>query len=187
MLRKWMCLLWALAMVLDVTVKGRASENVGTVQIVPQWCGTSVSACSISLRRVGQKIGNRYYLTDGLANWSTEESEMMSDEWINWLVEQRDGFELIPQTREEDGALFTNLRSGVYLVQQLESQDPFFPFKPFLLMVPDGENWNVYRAPKVVKNGEIPATGDRPAPIIAAMGLGLSVAVLMVLVDEHKR
>lgn len=187
MLKKWICFLWALAMVLNGAGKGKAEEKVGSIRIMPQWCGTAVSGGSVSLSRVGMKSADGYYLTDGLANWSMEESDLHSAEWVNWFAGrgiQKDAFQK-PLT--EEGAVFDNLQSGVYLVEQVEADRQFLPFHPFFLVIPEGENWDVYRRPKVVRNSESPKTGDRPAPIIAAMALGLSIAVLMVIVDEHKK
>ena len=138
------------------------------------------------MQRVGEKKEGKYYLTDGLANWSVEQGELAAENWAAWLSEA-DSAEQILGTIGEEGFEFSNLREGVYLVQQPESNPEYLPFASFFLTIPEGENWDVYRAPKVIRNTQPPQTGDRPAPIIAAMGLGLSVAVLMVLVDEHKR
>ena len=50
-----------------------------------------------------------------------------------------------------------------------------------------GRSDPVILEPKIIHTGPPPNTADHPAPIIGAMGIGLSVAVLMVLVDEHKK
>ena len=187
MLKKWICFLWALAMVLNGAGKGRAEEKVGSIRILPQWCEVAVSGGSVSLRRVGTKEAEGYCLTDGLANWSMEEEELESAQWVQWFARSAEQEKTVVTIRGEEGAVFGNLRSGVYLVEQTETDPQFFPFQPFFLVIPEGENWDICRRPKVLKNEESPKTGDRPAPIVAAMGIGLSVAVLMVLVDEHKR
>lgn len=187
MLKKWICFLWALAMVLNGAGKGRAEEKVGSIRIMPQWCGTAVSGGAVSLSRVGVKSADGYYLTDGLANWSMEEADLHSEEWVNWFAGREVQDKTFQKALTEEGALFEGLQGGVYLVEQTETDPQYLPFQPFFLVLPEGENWDVYRRPKVVRNSEPPKTGDRPAPIIAAMALGLSIAVLMVMVDEHKK
>ena len=50
----------------------------------------------------------------------------------------------------------------------------------------DAGQAEMIRQPKLIYVGEQPRTADRPAPIIGAMGIGLSAAVLMVLADRRK-
>ena len=185
MRRRWICLLWAMAMVL--TAAGKAEAAQGSIRIAPQWCGSAVAGGSVSLRYVGTITEEGYYLTDGLADWSMSGEELESGEAISWISRHHTGQQLIKQIDGEWGAVFTDLEKGVYLVQQLEWDPQYLPFEPFFLTVPEGESWDVHREPKVVRNGESPRTGDHPAPIIGAMGIGLSVACLMVLVDKYNR
>jgi len=124
-------------------------------------------------------------LTDGLANWTIKEGEL-EESWIFWLVQKERKNEIICPV-EEKGALFSNVQEGVYLVKQVETDRQYKRFDPFFLCVPDGETWDIIRSPKVIYAGESPKTGDHPAPIIGAMGIGLCVAVLMVLTDSRKK
>lgn len=187
MLKKCICLLWAVCMVTGAGGEARAEAWTGSMRIVPEWCGQAVTGGTVAVSRVGGKTEDGYFLTDGLANWQIEESELRSGDWLSWLADRETGQEAVCTVYEETGAVFTQLPEGVYLVKQLEPEWQFPAFKPFFLTIPEGENWDVYRAPKVVSHGEPPRTGDHPAPIIGAMGIGLSVAVLMVLVDGRKK
>ena len=173
-------------MVLTVTGKTEAAEEQGTVRIVPQWCGMPVTGGTVSLRFVGTMEDNGYYLTDGLADWSVTSSELASGEWLGWISQNHAGKQFVKDIGEK-GAVFVELERGIYLVQQMRWDPQYQPFEPFFLTVPEGETWDVYRAPKLVRSGESPKTGDHPAPIIGAMGIGLSVACLMVLVDKYNR
>lgn len=184
--RRWISFLWAVAMVLTVTGTAEAAGERGTVRIMPQWCGVPVVGGTVSLWLVGTVEEDGYYLTDGLADWSVTSEELASGEWIGWIFRKDAGKQLVKGIGE-GGALFTNLEQGIYLVQQMQWDPQYQPLEPFFLTVPEGENWDVYRAPKVAGNGESPKTGDHPAPIIGAMGIGLSVACLMVLVDKYNR
>ena len=185
--RRWLCLLWAVAMVLAGAGEAEAAQDRGTVQIMPRWCGSPVTGGTVSLRFVGTVADDGYYLTDGLADWSVQEEELKSREWISWISRKDTGKLLTSEIHGEEGAVFTDLERGIYLVEHQEWDPQYQPFEPFFLTVPEGENWDVYRAPKVMGNGESPKTGDHPAPIIGAMGIGLSVACLMVLVDKYNR
>lgn len=187
MLRKWICLLWALYLVMGAGGQADAAQQTGTIRISPQWCGRPVAGGAASICLIGGKDEEGYYLTDGLADWRVGEQELNSGEWIDWLSQrQTENMQTVPVT-EDSGGVFENLQEGIYLVRQTAAPKQFKGFEPFFLMIPEGENWEVFRAPKLVSIGESPKTGDRPAPLVGAMGIGLSVAFLMVLVDEHKK
>ena len=186
MFRKWMCLFGVVAMLMVSAGTGKGAEERGTVRILPQWCAVPVTGGTVLLQYAGTVTEEGIYLTDGLANWSVETAELESKDWIQWVMQKNEGQKILRQVGR-NGAVFTDLKRGVYLVQQVETDSLYQPFAPFFLTIPEGEHWDVCRTPKIIRNGEPPQTGDRPAPIIAAMGLGLSVAVLMVLVDERKK
>lgn len=187
MLRKCICLLWAICVVMGTGSRARAEERVGSIQILPEWCGTPVVGGTVSVSRVGERWENGFVLTDGLANWQVEESDFLSNDWLMWLAQKNTGNETVKTVEDETGAVFTDLEEGLYLVKQVRTDWQFSSFNPFFLIIPDGENWDIYRAPKVISQGESPRTGDHPAPIIGAMGIGLTVAVMMVLMDGRKK
>lgn len=184
MLRRCICLMWAVVVASVMGMEVRAGEQTGSARIVPTWCGQTVEGGIVSLRRVGRKTAEGYELTDGLANWCTKE-ELQEEEWIPWLISNTRAERILKQA-ENTGAFFEGLEAGIYLVEQTESPEAFRPFEPFLVSIPE-DGWDIVRNPAMIYNGESPKTGDHPAPIIGAMGIGLSVAVLMVLVDERKR
>ena len=184
MLRKWICLVWAAGLILGSGVEARAQS--GSIRIEPVWCGTPVCGSAVGVCRVGVKTEAGVILTDGLADWLVQEEDLTDGNWVSWLAQKE-----LPDERYclagNGGALFQNLREGFYLVRQtyILADEP--AFEPFFLRIPEGENWDVYRAPKMISREEPPKTGDRPTPLIGAMGIGLSVACLMVFVDEHRK
>jgi len=187
MLKRWICFMWAVLVVLTGAGKAEAAQNRGTIRIMPQWCGFPVMEGTVSLRHVGKETAAGLYLTDGLADWSVSEEELNSENWISWITQNHAGKQFIRKIEGEEGAVFSDLEQGIYFVEQVEWDSQYRPFEPFFLTIPEGENWDVCRAPGMVSNGESPKTGDHPAPIIGAMGIGLSVACLMVLVDKYNR
>ena len=184
MLRKWICLAWAVGLILGSGVEAKAGS--GSIRIEPMWCGAPVCGVTVGVCKVGAKTEAGVVLTDGLADWQVQEDELTDGNWVNWLAQKE-----IPDERHclagNGGALFQNLQEGIYLVRQTDDPINGRLFEPFFLGIPDGENWDVYRAPKMISRGEPPKTGDRPTPLIGAMGIGISVAFLMVFVDEHRR
>lgn len=187
MLRRCVCLLWAVCLASVMGTQVKAAEQTGSVQVIPTWCGKPISGGTVSLSRVGEKVLEGYQLTDGLANWIVEEGDELSETWLNWLLQGTEESVTSGPVQDQVGAVFCGLEEGVYLVRQLEAAPDYAAFEPFLLSVPEGNAWDIIREPKIQYVGESPKTGDHPAPIIGAMGLGFSVAVLMVLADQHKK
>ena len=183
---KWACFLWALVAVCDFGLNTRAAEMTGRITVQPQWCGEPVQGGVVSVVHVGEETSQGYALTDGLANWNVEAGELDDRQWIAWLAQHRRKEEIISSVGEE-GAVFEELDPGVYLIRCMEQINGNTSFLPFLMTVPSEGNWDLAANPKLLYSGESPRTGDRPAPIIGAMGIGLSAAILMVLVDEHKK
>ena len=186
MIRKWCCFLLALVAVLEMGLHTRAAETTGSITVQPVWCGTEVVGGTVSVQHVGKKTAYGYLLTDGLADWQVDAQEMEKTEWIDWLMQH---YQHHNEAREVGvaGAVFSGLQEGIYLVRQSEAASAFSPFRPFLLTIPTDGNWDLAAKPKLTRLAEAPKTADRPAPIIGAMGIGLSVSVLMVLIDERKK
>ncbi len=185
MLRKIICLLGAACVVLSVGVTATAAEHLGAVTVTPVWAGRPVTGGTVQLFRVGSAVAEGFQLTDGLANWIVKEEEGTNRELLNRLAENVE--EGLCSTVEETGAQFAGLTEGVYLITQREAAEGYDVFSPFLVQLPAGDSWEIAVRPQTVRDSENPQTGDHPAPIIGAMGLGLSAAVLMVLVDERKK
>ena len=187
MTRKCSCILWAICMTMVMTGRVEAAQQVGMLQVIPTWCSQPIAEGTVSVSRVGMKTEDGVLLTDGLANWYVDEGELQSEEWVSWLAQHTEGKKQLVTVTPESGAVFENLEAGIYLVEQPESGEHHLPFSSFLQMIPDHGYWNMTIRPKLIYSGEPPKTADRPAPIIGAMGIGLSAAILMVLADQRKK
>ena len=184
--RRWICFIVGISAVLSASVTVYASQPVGSLQIIPQWGGKTVSGGSLTICRVGAKVENGFQLTDGLANWTIAQEDLEGEDWAGWIA-QHSGRQQPGDPAPDGSVWFRNLREGVYLVCQQEPVDQFREVKPFLVEIPQGDAWNICRIMKMFYEGESPHTGDHPAPILGAMGIGLSAAVLMVLGDKHRK
>lgn len=185
MFRKIICTLSVLVP-LVLAVPAQASARTGSIRICPDWGGDLVGGGAVTLYRVGEPVTGGYRLTDGLADWTVWESDALSEEVKNWVLNQN----LSGGRREEiplTGALFSSLAEGLYLAVQEETAPGFMPFSPFLLRLPEEGFWDLTVNPQIGQITEPPKTADHPAPIIGAMGLGLSAAVLMVLIDRKNQ
>ena len=130
---------------------------------------------------------DKIVLTDGLADWLVEEKTLLSEEWISWLSQHTDERKQTAGVSSENGAVFENLKAGIYLVEQTAYNAEYLPFHSFLQMIPENGQWNLTVSPRMISAGEPPKTADRPAPIVGAMGIGFSAAILMVMVDNRKK
>lgn len=182
---KWMGLISAVWMVMGLLLPVQATET-GSLQILPVWGGQQIPGGTVSLSRVGEKTETGYRITDGLADWIVSEQEVFSGDWTAWL--EYHARDIVTRRVEQgSGACFGDLTEGLYLVRQQRSAPEFMAFRPFLLSVPEGERWEVIRQVPLIHDGESPMTGDRHVPLLGAMGIGFSVAVLMVLADQRKK
>lgn len=186
MLKKWVCLMGAACMVMVMSLPAKAAEE-GSIRVIPVWGGKRIAGGEVSVCRVGDRTESGFRVTDGLADWTVSDQEIFSGSWTQWLSEQAEGNVISSPVSQAGEAAFENLREGLYLVRQTQTAPGFLTFSPFLLTIPEGDNWDVAAEVKAVRDVESPQTGDRHVPLIGAMGLGLSVAVLMVLVDQHKK
>ena len=182
---KWMGLLGVVCIMAGMLLPVQAAET-GSVRVVPVWGGSRILGGEVSLSRVGDRLEGSFRVTDGLADWIVSEQEIFSGSWTDWLERQAKD-SVIRTVEQGTGAYFDDLPQGLYLVRQARTAPEFMAFRPFLLSVPEGEQWDVIREVPLVYDGEAPMTGDRHVPLLEAMGIGFSVAVLMVLTDQRKK
>ena len=179
MLRKCMCFVCALWLLPLLQV----SAAEGSIQVIPMRAGEPVAGGTVSVRKIGRFEEDRLVLTDGLANWGVATEDILGEAWdLKWI-----GPVQTAVVEDGLGAVFTGLEEGVYRVSQETAAPGSYTFRPFLVSVPTDGRWDILRRPGAICDTEAPQTGDHPAPIIGAMGIGLSVAFLMVLVDKNNR
>lgn len=182
---KWIRCLGAVCMVMGMLLPVKAVET-GSIQIRPVWGGNRIVGGEVCISRVGERTASGFRITDGLADWIVSEQEAFSGSWIDCLEKQGQPAMIRP-VETESGALFPDMPDGLYLVRQPRSAPEFMAFRPFLLSIPEGEQWEVIREVPLIRDGEVPLTGDRHVPLLGAMGIGFSVALLMVLTDQRKK
>ena len=185
MFRKIVCML-AVFLWLPVGMLVRASGKEGSVRVCPDWGGDLIPGGTVKLYRVGEPVEGGYRITDGLADWTVWEQDVDSREVREWILGQEFTVGISAGVDWAEGALVSGLTAGLYLVTQGQAAPGFLAFSPELVRIPQEGFWDVGISPQVLPDTEPPKTADHPAPIIGAMGLGFSVAALMVLVDGRK-
>ena len=71
-------------------------------------------------------------------------------------------------------AVFSGVERGLYLLEQTQRMDGFYPFRPFLAEVPSGGQWRRCYEPAVLPiTDEPPCTGDVMV-YLAVLGMALS-------------
>ncbi len=187
MFRRILCILSAAGMLLVVGHPAVAAEQRGTVSVYAQWGGQTVSGGSMTIYRMGEAVAGGYALTDGLATWTLWDRELETGEFRNWILELPRTGGVTQKLEGKEGAVFRNLEDGLYLLVQEKPAAGFLTAEPVMLRIPDGEQWSIQVAVPLMRDGESPKTGDHPAPIIGAMGLGFSITMLMLFLDERKK
>lgn len=187
MFRKIICILSAAGMLFVFPFPVHAADLRGSIRVVPDWAGNRIMAGEVALYRIGDSLGESYRITDGLANWIVSRQEVLSDEFLPWAVQQPWENGRILTITDEQGAFFSGLGEGLYLVVQTLPASGFSGFAPFLITLPAETGMDITVNPQILLLSEAPRTGDYPAPIFAAMVLSLGAVILMVLAENRRK
>lgn len=188
--KRVVCLLFAVGLLMTLTVPALAAEAEGVIRITPHRAGEIVIGGEITLYYVGVRMEEEYYIWGRFLNWKIKAEEVYDPDTAREIRKMGDIGEGVSKRVGKSGTVtFTGLEQGLYLVVQTEAAPGHTSFQPFLLELPlGGQVWEAEAYPKVESEGsDNPQTGDHPAPIISAMTLVLSVSLLLILSDKRKR
>ena len=187
MLRRLLCSLAVVGMVIALGIPVMASENTGSIRIIPEWKGNQKLQDQIVLYRIGILTENSCRITDGLADWIISRQETQTDDFLQWAISQSWKDKQICTVSDGQEAKFENLEEGLYLVASSETAVGYPGFSPFLVPLYGENNMHVVISPGIGNYSEIPRTGDYPAPILMAMLLSLGIVIFMVLAENRKK
>ena len=111
-----------------------------------------------------------------------------SNNLAQWLAESADETGL-PMLLDADGnVIYSDLEEGLYILVQTERMDGFYPIRPILVSIPEGDQWNleIYRQPVPVVT-EIPQTGQSPVFFLGILGMILSSAGLILCGKKSRK
>ena len=180
--RRGLCVLVAVWMAVSL---GRpASAAVKTGSITVEW---GQPDGSVTLFKVGTPVSGGFMLMQEFGGGVVTEKDVASQALAQWLCEQveYEGWTLPADDRGM--ADYQRLEEGLYLIVQNGAAEGYYPFVPFLVKLPSEGQWNVLAKPKMQQApGESPRTGQDMAPYIGSAGMGISAAVLILLVKKRK-
>lgn len=187
MFRRMICMLSVIGVVILVGIPVLASENTGSVCIIPKWRGNREVEAQIVLYRIGALTEDSCRITDGLADWIISRQEMQSDDFLQWAISQSWKDKQICTVSAGQRAVFENLEEGLYLITASELAAGYPAFSPFLVPLHGKNNMHVVISPGNGNSSEIPRTGDYPAPIFMAMLLSSGIIIFMVFTENRKK
>ena len=181
----------ALAAVLALAPEASAAQLRGSVTVQLDAGELPVTNGAVTAYLVGIPGEEGYRVLDRFGGGVIRREDVDSDALARWLAELAGGGR--SQMLDVDGAVvFSGLEEGLYLLEQTEKMDGFYPFRPMLVTIPSGESWNLRLTPAVEPiSPEPPATGD--GQTILAMGAmllsgsGLTGCVVWEFLRKHRQ
>lgn len=172
MKRRIIALLLAAA-VLSLSAAARAAEMKGSIEVKLDAGELPVTNGAVTMYLVGVPTEEGYRLLDRYGGGVVRSEDAASRNLAFWLGELADsGKELL---LDVDGrAVFSGVEEGLYLIEQTQRMDGFYPFRAFLAEIPAGGRWTQRFEPAVLPiTDEPPRTGDMTT-YLAVLGMTLS-------------
>lgn len=169
-------LLAAAAISLSLGLQVQAAEEAGSLHLWLDAGDLAVTNGAVNLYKAGEESDGGYRLLDNFGGGFVREEDARASHLAQWLAQMpQDGG--ITRLLDADGrASFSELPRGLYLVVQSQRMDGFHPFRPFLITVPMDGDMEIEIQPLIqpIVLEPVPATGQHPGPMIAAVGMVLS-------------
>ena len=162
-----------MALVLALSGNVSAAQTHGSVEIRLDAGELPVTNGAVTMYLVGIPTGEGYRLLARYGGGVVRGEDLASGNLAVWLGELADGGK--EQLLDVDGrGTFSGLEAGLYLVEQSQRMDGFYPFRAFLAQVPEAGQWTGYYEPVALPiTDEVPGTGDL-ITYLAALAMMLS-------------
>lgn len=188
MKRRWLCAVFAAAMLFGLGIQSSAAEQTGSIRIVLASAGDALAEGTLTLYRAGEPTSDGYRLDDAMGGGIVKEEDADSPALAQWLAEQTGKGGISCDLGTDGSAEFTDLEQGLYLLVQTEAARGYYPIAPFLVKLPYEGLWHVQANPKVeILLESSPLTGQEPTPILAAVMLAVSGAGLMLCAARKRK
>lgn len=172
-LKRGMMIVLVIVAVFSLSASAKATEMKGSVEVKLDAGELPVINGAVTIYLVGVPIEGGYRLLDRYGGGIVRTEDVDSRNLAFWLGELTDnGRELL---LDVDGrVVFSGVEEGLYLVEQTQRMDGFYPFRTFLAEVPAGIQWTRRFEPAVNPiTDEPPCTGDLTLHL-GALGMLLS-------------
>ena len=165
----------------------KAAERYGSIRLKLDAGDLAVTNGAVTLHQVGYRVEDGYRIAENFGGGIVRQQDAYSNNLAQWLAESADEPGLSLLLDADGNAIFSDLEEGLYILVQTERMDGFYPIRPILFSIPEGEQWHleIYRQPVPVVT-EIPPTGQSPAPFLGVLGMILS-SVGLILCSKKGR
>lgn len=177
-------------LVLTLSIRASAAEVRGSVEVKLDAGELPVTNGAVTMYLVGIRCEDGYRVLDRYGGGILRQEDLDSDHLALWLAELAGGG-TCHLLDVEGRVVFSNLEEGLYLLKQTERMDGFYPFRSFLVTVPEGGQWDLQVSPSVLPIApEPPKTGDLQTLLtILAMllsGMGLIFCLIWEKRGKHR-
>lgn len=170
MRKKWWSLMLLMALLVYLPMKASAAEDSGSVRVTLKRGGGEVT-----LYRVGEPAEGGYRLRETYGGGFIQYTDANSPALAQWLAETGEEAGVHRLLDADRTACFSDLKEGLYLLEQTQSRSGYYPFRPFLVQIPYDGLWHLSAEPKnTIIQTESPATGQGMEPFVGLLGILLS-------------
>lgn len=178
--RKVIISLVLLCVIFGLIPGARAAEQYGSIRLRLDAGDLAVTNGAVTLHQVGYPVEGGYRIAENFGGGMIRRQDAASANLAQWLAESADETGMTMLLDADGNVIFSDLEEGLYILVQTERMDGFYPIRPILFSIPEGEQWHMelYRQPVPVVT-EIPPTGQSPVPFLGILGMILSSAGLI--------
>lgn len=164
-----------------------AAEGTGSIRIRLEVGELPVINGAFTAYRVGAPISDGYRIEESCGGGFVREEDATSPHLAQWLSAAEKGTGITILLDVDGNAVFSDLLPGLYLLEQTERTDGFYPIQPLLLTVSEEGSWetSIHLEPLPIV-ADAPPTGQDRMPLIGMLGMLMSLTG-MVLCTEWKR
>lgn len=187
-MRKVLVSLALLCVLGGVVPSAKAAQTYGSIRVKLDAQDLAVINGAVTLYQVGFWVEDGYRIAENFGGGIVRKADVGSENLAQWLAESADESGMTMLLDADGNAVFSELEEGLYILVQTERIDGFYPIRPVLLTVPEGEQWNleVNRQPVPVVT-EIPKTGQSPTPFLGVLGMILSSTGLILCSKKGRK
>lgn len=165
-----------------------AAEGMGSIRLRLEVGDLPVIHGAFTAWRVGIPISDGYRIEEAYGGGFVREEDATSPHLAQWIsaIEKDRGATILLDV--DGNAVFSDLLPGLYLLEQTERTDGFYPIQPLLLTVPQEGNRDIsiHLEPLPIV-ADAPPTGQDPTPYIGVVGLLISLAGLLFCTEWKRR
>ena len=188
MVKRLAWILTAAVLAAGLGIPVSAAEGNGAVRISMDYGENVTGGGEVALYYVAEPLDAGYRLGEAYGGGIIRKEDACSPELAFWLADRESAGGVCRKLDPQGMAEFTGLEEGLYLVIQTAAPQGWYCAAPFLVPVPLDGQWEVLAYPKSsVLLTESPRTGQRPAPLFAAMGLVLSGTGLYFCLEKLRK